>query len=66
MVKLKQLLNLLATHILSVMIGCPTRVVEVDEALLHRRKYNLERGKDPGWVLGGIERPMQSDETPGP
>ena len=66
-VKLKQLLNLLATHILekkSVMIGGPTRVVEIDEALLHRRKYNRGRGKDPGWVLGGIERPIQSDETP--
>ena len=45
-------------------IGGPGRVVEVDECLLHRRKHHVGRGKDPGWVLGGVERPRSLGEIP--
>ena len=65
--KIKQMMNLFATRCIekeSVRIGGRLRVVEIDEALLHRRKYNVGRGKDPGWVLGGIERPISPKEIP--
>ena len=39
-------------------IGGLMRIVEIDEMLLHRRKYNRGRMKDAGWVLRGIERPQ--------
>ena len=45
-------------------IGGAGRVVEVDECLLHRRKHHVGRGKDPGWVLGGVERPRSAGEIP--
>lgn len=45
-------------------IGGPNRVVEIDECLLHRRKYQRGRLKELGWVLGGIERPRTPDEVP--
>ena len=45
-------------------IGGPLTIVEVDEALLHRRKYEKGRLKELGWVLGGIERPLNPDQTP--
>ena len=48
----------------SVKIGGAGRVVEVDECLLHRRKHHVGRGKDPGWVLGGVERPRSAGEIP--
>ena len=48
----------------NVKIGGKGRVVEVDEALLHRRKYNRGRRKETGWVIGGIERPRRIDERP--
>ena len=40
-------------------IGGPGKVVEIDEALLHRRKYERGRMKESGWVVGGIERPTR-------
>ena len=46
-------------------IGGPLRIVEIDEALLHRRKSHLGRQKEQGWVLGGVERPLSSTEIPG-
>ena len=49
----------------STKIGGPGRIVEIDECLLHRRKYNRGRGKETGWVLGGIERPRNENEKPG-
>ena len=45
-------------------IGGQFRVVEVDEALLHRRKYGVGRRKEEIWVLGGIERPRVTDTAP--
>ena len=45
-------------------IGGPGRVVEIDECLLHRRKYNRGRTKESGWVVGGIERPRTPTEKP--
>ena len=45
-------------------IGGTGRVVEIDECLLHRRKYNVGRGKESGWVLGGVERPRTPTEKP--
>lgn len=45
-------------------IGGRNRVVEIEECLLHRRKYRRGRLKDSGWVLGGIERPITESETP--
>ena len=48
----------------SVKIGGAGRVVEVDEWLLHRRKYHVGRGKDPGWVLCGVESPRSVGEIP--
>ena len=44
-------------------IGVPGRVVEIDECLLHRRKYKRGRVKESGWVVGGIERPRTPKET---
>ena len=66
-IRIKRMMNLFATHIIeteSVRIGGRLRVIEIFEALLHRRKYNMGRGKDPGWVLGGIERPISPKEVP--
>ena len=37
---------------------------EIDECLLHRRKYNVGRLKQSGWVLGGIERPTTETGKP--
>ena len=48
----------------STQIGGPYRVVEIDESLLHRRKYNVGRGKEEGWILGGIERPQGAMDKP--
>ena len=45
-------------------IGGYLKIVEIDEALLHRRKYQKGRLKESGWVLGGIERPSQPGEIP--
>ena len=45
-------------------IGGLMRIVEIDEALLHRRKYNRGRLKDSGWVLGGVERPVSPGDSP--
>ena len=45
-------------------IGGQNRVVEIDECLLHRRKYNVGRLKESGWVLGGVERPQEKDVKP--
>ena len=45
-------------------IGGLMKIVEIDEALLHRRKYNRGRLKDSGWVLGGVERPVNPGESP--
>ena len=39
-------------------------VVEIDEAQLHRRKYNKGRSKEDAWVIGGVERPLHSDVQP--
>ena len=38
-------------------IGGPLIIVEIDEAMLHRRKNHLGRTKEQGWVSGGVERP---------
>ena len=46
-------------------IGGEGRIVEIDECLLGRRKYQRGRLKIQHWVLGGIERPLHEDETPG-
>ena len=43
-------------------IGGPNKVVEIDECLLHRRKFNEGRMKESGWVLGGVERPSTPNE----
>ena len=40
------------------------RVVEIDECLLHKRKYEKGRLKEEGWILGGIERPLHPEDTP--
>ena len=45
-------------------IGGKGRVVEIDECLLHRRKYHVGRAKESGWVLGGVERPRTPTEKP--
>ena len=45
-------------------LGGLMHVVEIDEALLHRRKYNRGRAKDSGWILGGIERPTSERPVP--
>ena len=45
-------------------IGGQFRVVEVDEAQLHRRKNGVGRNKKEIWVLGGIERPRVTDTNP--
>ena len=48
----------------STKIGGENRVVEIDECLLHRRKYNEGRIKEAGWVLGGVERPRDAHDKP--
>ena len=61
------LLNVLAYEQLrtnSERIGGPLRVVEIDEALLRRRKYNRGRAKEELWILGGVERPLSATEKP--
>ena len=63
---LRILLNAIATVYIQTKnqrIGGLFRVVEVDEAQLHRRKYGLGRQKEDVWVLGGVERPTPMDET---
>ena len=45
-------------------IGGYLKIVEIDEALLHRRKYQKGRLKESGWVIGGIERPSKPGEVP--
>ena len=45
-------------------IGGPLVIVEIDEALLHRRKNFVGRVKPSGWVLGGVERPNTPDSIP--
>ena len=40
------------------------RVVEVDEAQLHRRRNGCGRLKKELWVLGGVERPRKKGEIP--
>ena len=45
-------------------IGGSMVIVEIDEALLHRRKNFIGRMKTAGWVLGGVERPHSPDCIP--
>ena len=45
-------------------LGCLMHVVEIDEALLDRRKYNRGRAKDSAWILGGIKRPTSEHPIP--
>ena len=45
-------------------IGGYLHVVEIDEALIHRRKRNVGRLKEEGWVIGGIERPTNPTDPP--
>ena len=45
-------------------IGGPLVIIEIDEALLHRRKNFPSRVKPPGWVLGGLEHPKTPDFIP--
>lgn len=60
-------MKLIAAHIMTQrmeMIGGKGRVVEIDEILVKRRKYNKGRAKEQGWVLGGVERPIRDGEKP--
>jgi transposase-like protein len=43
-------------------IGGLGRIVEIDESLVARRKYNRGRSIDQTWVFGGIERSDDSRE----
>ena len=45
-------------------IGGEGRVVEIDECLLHKRKYQVGHLKEDGWILGGVERPRNANEKP--
>ena len=61
------LMNHFANYVIqknSQKIGGFLRIVEIDEALLHRRKYDRGREKDTGWVIGGIERPITPKDPP--
>eukprot|EP00095_Tigriopus_kingsejongensis_P010183 snap_masked-scaffold105_size367834-processed-gene-1.11 protein:Tk10183 transcript:snap_masked-scaffold105_size367834-processed-gene-1.11-mRNA-1 annotation:"hypothetical protein CLF_100748" len=37
-------------------IGGPTKIVEIDETLLAKAKYNRGRWPEQRWVFGGVER----------
>lgn len=38
------------------MLGGPGRVVECDESVLYKAKYNVGRQRDHDWVFGCVER----------
>jgi hypothetical protein len=40
----------------SVKIGGPSKIVEIDESKIGRRKYNRGHPVDGQWVFGGVER----------
>ena len=42
-------------------IGGPGTIVEIDECLLAKRKYNKGRAMEKVWVFGGIQRNSNSD-----
>lgn len=39
-----------------VQIGGENKIVEIDETVLVRRKYNRGRVVDEQWIFGGVER----------
>lgn len=41
-----------------ILLGGPGRVVEIDEALIRKRKYNRGKGKQQIWIFGGVERTL--------
>jgi len=45
-------------------IGGFRRVIEVDETLLRKRKYNKGRVKPQQWIVGGIERTLDKNIKP--
>ena len=39
-----------------IVLGGPGKVVELDETVLTRRKYNVGRCVDEQWIFGGVEK----------
>ena len=45
-------------------IGGPGKIVEIDETLVSKRKYNVGRIVEPVWVFGGVERGENGGQVP--